>query len=133
MPKSNIKGGKKHKRGKKHEEETKELILKEEGQEYAIVNKKLGGLHVTVTLYGKKDPSLATIRGNMKKKVWINEGNLVLVSSREFQEGRYDIIHLYSDHDFRQLKKMGEIDETMKPQEEQDTAPEDDVFVFEDV
>ena len=37
------------------------------------------------------------IRGKMRKRVWINVGNFVLITDREFEKGKVDIVHKYSD------------------------------------
>ena len=55
MPRGNKSGGKKHKRGKKTNIETKVLRYKEEGQEYAQISKCLGNCRFTVLCFdGKK-------------------------------------------------------------------------------
>lgn len=65
------------------------------------------------------------IRGKMRKKVcchiryvfsqywqvWINPGDLVLISLREFQDGKADIILKYTPDEGRSLKSLGEIPE----------------------
>ena len=77
-------GGKKAKRGKKTKDNgqfKRELILKDESQCYAFVNKMLGDRRVDVFCYDGKTRT-GCIRGNMKRKVWINMGDTVLVSLR---------------------------------------------------
>lgn len=49
------------------------------------------------------------IRGKMKKKVWINQGDIVLVSLRGFQDDKCDIIHKYNSDEVKTLKTEGEI------------------------
>merc|ERR1712169_163223 len=39
---------------------------------------------------------LAHIRGKMRKKVWINQGDIVLLSLRDFQDDKADVIQKYS-------------------------------------
>ena len=44
-------------------------------------------------------------------KVWINAGDIVLVSLREFQDSKADIIHRYNADEARNLKQYGELPE----------------------
>ena len=67
------KGGKNYKKGKKtNEGETRrELIYKEDGQEYAQVQKMLGDGRVQLQCYDGV-ARLGLIRGTMKRRVWIS-------------------------------------------------------------
>ena len=38
---------------------------------------------------------LAEIRDKMKKKVWIQAGDVILVGIRDFEEDKCDVIHKY--------------------------------------
>ena len=38
---------------------------------------------------------LAHIRGKMRKKVWVNAGDIVLIGLREYQDAKCDVIHKY--------------------------------------
>lgn len=79
MPKAKGKGGKTRRRGKNDSEGFKrELVIKEEGQEYAQVLRMLGNGRLEAYCFdGQK--RLAHIRGKMQKKVWINHGDIILV------------------------------------------------------
>merc|ERR1739838_96727 len=61
---------------------------------------------------------LCHIRGKMRKKVWIVPGDIVLVSCRDFQEDRGDIIHKYLPDEARQLKAKKEIPDTVQVNED---------------
>lgn len=52
---------------------------------------------------------LVSIRGKLRKKVWINQGDIVLVSLREFQDGICDVIQKYTPDEARALKTYGQI------------------------
>ena len=113
MPKG--KGGKKHKRGKNKSqfEESRELVFKEDGQEYAQITQKLGNGRLTANCFdGIK--RLAHIRGTMRRRIWIEMGDIVLVSLREFQDAKCDIILKYSDTESRNLKVYGELPDKTK-------------------
>lgn len=57
---------------------------------------------------------LGHIRGKMRKKVWINQGDIVLLSLRDFQDNKADVIQKYSSDEARKLKQYGELPETAK-------------------
>ncbi|KAG1163128.1 hypothetical protein G6F37_001498 [Rhizopus arrhizus] len=107
-------GGKSRRRGKNDTENDKrELVFKEEGQEYAQVVKMLGNGRVEAQCFdGVK--RLALIRGKLRKKVWINQGDIVLLSLREFQDEKADVIQRYNPDEARQLKAYGELPDTAK-------------------
>lgn len=67
--------------------------------------------------------------------MWINHGDIVLLSLREFQDGRADIVLKYSTDEARSLKAYGELPENAKINET-DVAGEVDeecTFEFEDI
>eukprot|EP00930_Biecheleria_cincta_P075803 TRINITY_DN62_c0_g2_i1.p1 TRINITY_DN62_c0_g2~~TRINITY_DN62_c0_g2_i1.p1 ORF type:complete len:162 (+),score=42.88 TRINITY_DN62_c0_g2_i1:60-488(+) len=113
MPKNKL-GGNKAKRAKAGGEKVKkELEFKEDGQEYGQITRMLGNGRCDVTCFdGVK--RLCHIRGKMRKKVWCNQGDIVLVSLRDFQDEKGDIIVKYTSDEARNLKAYGELPETVK-------------------
>ena len=108
MPGKKGKGGKNRRRGKNHDAEKRELVFKEEGQEYAQILKMLGNGRVEAQCVdGEK--RLCHIRGKLRKKVWINVGDIVLVGLRDFQDEKGDIILKYNPDECRSLKAYGEL------------------------
>ena len=140
MPKNKGKGGKNFKKGKKStgEQERRDLLFKEDGQEYAQVVRMLGDGRVALSCYdGVARTGL--IRGTMRRRVWINTGDIVLVGLREFQPDKADVIHKYTAEEARVLQAYDElpasarinqtaIDMAMDGQDQ-----EDDDLVFEDI
>ncbi|KAM0751059.1 nucleic acid-binding protein, partial [Meredithblackwellia eburnea MCA 4105] len=124
-------GGKNRRRGKNDTEgEKRELVFKEDGQEYAQVTKMLGNGRVEAMCFdGEK--RLAHIRGKMRKKVWIAQGDIVLLSLRDFQDDKADVIQKYTSDEARNLKAYGELPETAKINETETFAQEDDECNFE--
>jgi translation initiation factor 1A len=57
---------------------------------------------------------LGTIRGKMRKKVWINQGDIILVGLREFQDDKCDVILKYNADEARNLKAYGELPDSAK-------------------
>jgi len=87
------------------------LELKGNMEEYAKVSKALGDKRVQVVLIDGRQ-LIAHIPGKFtKKKIWINIDNIVLVSRREFENDKMDIIHLYEHDEVKKLVKQGEIPE----------------------
>ncbi|KAI8599600.1 eukaryotic translation initiation factor 1A, X-chromosomal, partial [Dissophora ornata] len=105
-------GGKNRRRGKNENEgEKRELVFKED--EYAQVLKMLGNGRVEAQCFdGEK--RLAHIRGKMRKKVWINQGDIILISLRDFQDDKADVILKYNTEEARNLKAYGELPESAK-------------------
>ena len=88
---------------------TRELTFKEESQDYAIVTNILGGGHFSVECLGDNITRIATVRGKMRKKVWIVKEDCILVSLRDFQDSHCDIILKYTPDEVRMLKSYEEI------------------------
>ncbi|KAI9596468.1 nucleic acid-binding protein, partial [Syncephalis fuscata] len=131
MPKNKGKGGKNRRRGKNENDgEKRELILKDEGQEYAQVLKMLGNGRLEAQCFdGEK--RLAHIRGKLRKKVWINNGDIILLSLREFQDNKADVIMKYNADEARALQKAGELPENSRINETDTFGDEDDECNFE--
>lgn len=113
MPKNKGKGGKNRRRGKNEGEEKRELVFKEDGQEYAQVLRMLGNGRLEAQCFdGNK--RLAHIRGKMRKKVWVAAGDIILVGLRSFQDDKCDVILKYNPDEARSLKAYKEIPDTAK-------------------
>ena len=130
MPK-NTKGGKKHKKAKNYVKVEKLVESDNEFQFYAKVNKKLGGgrYNVDVFIPEKKglveidgvfqekivrheevrQDQLAIVRGSIRKRARIDVGNIVLVSLREFEIKKVDIIHAYKNDDVNTLRRQNKL------------------------
>ncbi|KAJ9115925.1 hypothetical protein QFC22_005068 [Naganishia vaughanmartiniae] len=119
-------GGKNRRRGKnENDDEKRELVFKEDGQEYAQVTKMLGNGRLEAQCFdGEK--RLAHIRGKMRKKVWINQGDIILISLRDFQDDKADVIVKYTVEEARNLKQYGELPDTTKINEQDAAYGEDD-------
>ncbi|KAK9812269.1 hypothetical protein WJX73_009110 [Symbiochloris irregularis] len=136
MPKNKGKGGKNRRRGKNESEEKRELIFKEDGQEYAQVLRMLGNGRLEATcIDGLK--RLCHIRGKMRKKVWVNTGDIILVGLRDYQDEKADVILKYMADEARSLKAYGELPENIRVNETDTFADEDgqndEYFEFEDI
>ncbi|KAF2277621.1 eukaryotic translation initiation factor 1A [Westerdykella ornata] len=114
MPKNKGKGGKNRRRGKnENDNEKRELTFKEEGQEYAQVVKMLGNGRLEALCFDGTR-RLAHIRGKLRKKVWINQGDIILLSLRDYQDEKGDVILKYTADEARSLKAYGELPDHAK-------------------
>ena len=77
-------------------------------QQYAKITNMLGDRRVTVMLNDKTE-RLGLIPGRFRKRVWMSRGDIVLVSVRDFQDDKVDIIHKYTLDEARSLCSYGEI------------------------
>ena len=114
MPKNKGKGGKNRKRGKnENEEEKRELVYKEDGQEYAQVIRMLGNGRLEAQCIDSKK-RLCHIRGKMRKKVWVASGDIILVGLRDYQDDKADVIMKYTADEARVLKLYNELPEHIR-------------------
>ena len=79
-----------------------------DAQQYAKIVNMLGDRRVTVT-FADASERLALIPGRFRKRVWMTRGDIVLVSVRDFQDDKVDIIHKYRADEARSLCSYGEI------------------------
>jgi translation initiation factor 1A len=104
------------------------LQFKEDGQDYAVIEKMLGNgwLSVNCTDGVKR---MAHIRGAFRKRVWMNVGDVILVSLRDFQDDKADVILKYTPDEARLLKSYGELPDTKEEvgEEEEEMDVEFDI------
>eukprot|EP00296_Roombia_truncata_P008924 JP447451.1.p2 GENE.JP447451.1~~JP447451.1.p2 ORF type:complete len:136 (+),score=45.38 JP447451.1:38-445(+) len=135
MPKNKGKGGKNRRRGKnENDSEKRELVFKEDGQEYAQVVRMLGNGRLEAHCFdGSK--RLCHIRGKMRKKVWVNQGDIILIGLRDYQDAKADVILKYMADEARNLKAYGELPDTAKINETEfgEEVDGDDQFEFDDI
>lgn len=119
----NTKGGNSFKRLKKNPSRDRELIFRENDQEYSRIIKQLGDGRFECQIFnvGSETNVVGKICGSMKKKVWVNVGDVVLVSKRSFisassVSGCCDIIHKYTPDEALSLKSYKEIPQNVNLQ-----------------
>ena len=111
------KGGKKHRRAK-NVVVTDYVELPDQDQYFGYVTKILGSGRVTLNYFKEKIndktnefeewiqfTKIGIIRGKMMKRVYVNLNDLVLVSERDFDSSKVDIIGKYEQHQIPLLKK----------------------------
>lgn len=113
MPK-NLNGGNKAKKGKNSRFRVeKKLDYATDGQYYGVCTKYYGSARGDVTYIMNSDKSgneselsaLGIIRGSIKKRTRLRAGDIVVVSPREFQSDKVDIVVVYNQDDYHKLKR----------------------------
>ena len=105
----NTGGGRNHKKGKSQGTTHKrELRFKEDLEEYALVEKVLGDCRLEC-LCTDGSVRICHIRGKFRKRVWMTTGDVVLISMREFQDNKADVIYKYTPEEVTMLRDRGEI------------------------
>ena len=107
----NNKGGKhKHKARKDYKPKSLniEQLKKIDGQEYGFVKEKYSSQHYKLLCYDKVE-RLGCLRGKLRK-ARIKNSDLVLVSIRDFQDDKCDIIYHYKEEDLDKLIKAKAVD-----------------------
>lgn len=128
MPKNKIGGSGAKKAASKNSTQSSRLIpFREDLQDYGLIQALLGSGRARVLCLTDNVERLGTIRGNMYKKVWINKDDIVLVSLREYQDDKCDIIFKYKPDEIKFLKKQGEI---RKDLEHANELNDDDLIEF---
>jgi len=83
-------------------------LIKDEDQEYAFIEDALGDGRMKLICWDKKT-RMGIIRGKLKRRCWMNKGDIVLISFRDFQDEKCDIIQKYTDNQVKILVKAGKI------------------------
>ena len=110
MPKSRGPGGKNRKKAKGSSlaNGRRELIFAEDGQCYAYVSESNGDGRYSVYC-SDQSVRLAVLRGKLWKRCWIRRHDMILVTLRDYQDGKCDIVHKYSGDEVMRLINVGEI------------------------
>jgi len=119
MPKNKSKKNK----GSKNSNEVakRDLEYKEHMEEYAKVTSLLGDRKLNVILPDSSE-SMAIIPGKFRKRLWISVGDVILVGVRDFQDGKLDVLHKYTDKEVLELVRHAEVPAFFKDKEA--TAPD---------
>ena len=59
---------------------------------------------ISYNLSFKLETKNGVVRGNMLRRKYVNAGDIVLVSEREFETSKVDIIHVYPNHHMNKIK-----------------------------
>lgn len=83
-----------------------------EGELFGIADQLLGASRIKVMCQDGKS-RLGRIPGKLKKRMWIREGDLVIVRPWEFQDDKCDIRHRYTKTEASYLSRRGVVPESI--------------------
>ncbi len=127
MPKKNKFGGKKGRKtaNKKTGQTTRGLRYKDaDDQDYALVGKAYGTGRFAITIYSNAEEKIGVVCGSLYKRVWIREGDTVLISIRTCNSATdngklVDIIHKYKPDEAKSLERSGELKKALEETKEE--------------
>jgi translation initiation factor 1A len=96
-------------------EKNRGLIEPDEGQDYAVVQEMMGNGRLKA-LCSDGNTRIGRIRGSMRKyagKVIIEKGDLIVVSFRDFEEDKVDVIAKYTTEEVATVLKNYELSEKL--------------------
>jgi len=129
MPKNKI-GGKKHKGKKNDVKVAKTLEVPEASESIGQVNRANGNGRFNVRCIDGVT-RLGILRGTMRKRVWINRLDLLLVEPWDFETDKCSILHKYDDDEYEKLKILGHIPKEFKLEgDECNDGDDDDYFSY---
>lgn len=109
MGKNKGAGGKNRRKGKNMQDLiVHETVFREDGMDYGYVLKTLGSGRFHIYCQDGQT-RLGILRGTLRRKVWIINGDMVLYGLRTFQDAKVDIVHKYSNDDVHKLYRYEEI------------------------
>ncbi|MFB6176180.1 MAG: translation initiation factor eIF-1A, partial [Halobaculum sp.] len=85
------------------------LRMRDDDEVFAEVTNMLGANRVKVRCADGQERT-ARIPGRMQKRVWIREGDIVLVEPWDWQDEKGDVTYRYEKADADQLREEGHIE-----------------------
>lgn len=82
------------------------LPNKKKREIFGVVDQALGGGHLKVFCQDGK-MRLGRIRGKLKKRMWMREGDLVIVCPWDFQDDKCDVLYRYTRIQAQNLVRRG--------------------------
>lgn len=83
--------------------------LREDLQDYGRITKVLGGCRFSILLSMTNRETIGWLCGSLHRRGWLAVDSVVLVSIRDFQTDKVDIIHKYTEENVKQLLGLKEI------------------------
>ncbi len=88
------------------------LPKKENGEMFGIVDKMLGAARMIIMCEDGKSRQ-CRVPGKIKKRIWIKEGDLVIVKPWDFQDEKGDIMYRYTPTQVYWLSKNKKLPEIL--------------------
>jgi len=103
---------------KEYDEESEEITRcpvpqRQKGEIYGIASQLLGASKIRVQCEDGKS-RLGRIPGKIRRRMWIREGDLLILKPWEFQDDKADIIYRYTVTQAKYLSRTGRLPESMR-------------------
>lgn len=85
------------------------LPKKDEGELFALATQRMGGDQIKCLCADGQERS-CRIPGKLRKKVWVREGDVVIIRLWEFQKSKADIVWRYLGFQTERLKREGRLE-----------------------
>lgn len=89
------------------------LPKRQKGEMFAIADKLHGASHITAVCEDGK-ARMGRIPGKLRKRMWIREGDLLIVKPWEFQDEKADITWRYTQTQAHHLQKRGKLPDELE-------------------
>lgn len=83
-----------------------------EGEMFGIADQLLGASHLKVMCADGRS-RMSRIPGKLRKRMWIREGDLVVIRPWEFQDEKADVVHRYTKTEATYLSRKGMIPDSV--------------------
>jgi translation initiation factor 1A len=90
------------------EEEIRRMKIPRPPEVFGIVEQRLGGSRMSVRCLDGKT-RITRIPGRLKRKLWVREGDLVIVEPWEYDQEKGDILYKYRRSQVEFLKREGRL------------------------
>ena len=96
------------------EQSSDELLLpnQEEGQVLCVVTNIIGGNYIKVFCQDGKE-RMGRIPGKLRRRMWINPKDIILLGVWEFRDDRGDVLYRYTRDERKRLLDMGVLDPSL--------------------
>lgn len=114
----------------------REILFKDDSSRYAFVVENHGNYHFKVQCDDGAE-RLGVLRGSMRKRVWVRRSDIVLVTLRDFQDDKVDIVHKYTSDEVHYLNSIQQIPPALMAvysagEASAEPEPDAEMLVFED-
>jgi len=95
-------------RQQQEEEEIRRMKMPRSPEVFGIVEQRLGGSRMSVRCLDGKT-RITRIPGRLKRKLWVREGDVVIVEPWEYDKDKGDLIYKYRRSQMEFLKRDGRL------------------------
>ena len=88
------------------EEARLRLPREKDGEMFALATQRMGGDQIKALCADGQERSVR-IPGKMRKRVWVREGDVIIIKLWDFQPSKADVVWRYLGFQVERLKRMG--------------------------